>query len=385
MASEPAAIAAAPRAAWVDWLRLWAMAGVFVVHVGQVFNPWDEWHVTNAARSRVVGEVVLLLAPWIMPLFMLLAGVGAWHALARRTNAQYLRERVIRILVPLVLGTLVLVPPQVWAERRWRGQFDGSLPAFYPHFFDGLYPSGNFAWHHLWFLAHLFVYSVVALPLFRYWRGPSGRRQMAWLARLCGTRAGLLWLALPLLVERHLVWSLQGTASRDWSGQSMLLVAYLYGYVLAGEPGLARDVDAQWPRALLHAVLTAVALGTLAWLGLLPSRLPPPSAIGAFAFWTLYAVGAWAWVVAVVGAGRRFLHGDTPVLALARRDGYAWYLLHQTLIVVVAARVVTWDAGIPAKLAAIVALSLAGTLGGAALLSALGRARGARVPSHRPA
>ena len=361
-----------PRVAWIDWLRLLALAGVFVVHVSQVFNPWDAWHVTNAERSRVVGEAAVLFAPWVMPLLMLLAGVGAWHSLAHRTNAQYVRERAVRLLVPLVVGVLVLVPPQVWAERRWRGQFDGSLLAFYPHAFSGgLYPSGNLSWHHLWFLAHLFAYAVVTLPLFRYWRGARGREQMRRIARLCGGRAGLLWLALPLLVERHLAWVLQGREARDWSGQSMLLVTYVYGFVLAGEPALGRDVDAQWRRALVYAALSTLVLTTLCWFGIVPARLPPQSAPGALAFWTAYAVGAWAWVVALLGAGRRYLHAETRVLARARRDGYAWYLLHQTVIVVVAARVVTWHAGIPLKLATIAVVSLAATLGGAALLAHL--------------
>ncbi|HVZ78585.1 MAG TPA: hypothetical protein VG818_11445 [Gemmatimonadaceae bacterium] len=54
---------AGARLAYVDWLRLWAMCGVFVIHVCEVFNPWDEWHITNAARSNVLGEVVVLMAP----------------------------------------------------------------------------------------------------------------------------------------------------------------------------------------------------------------------------------------------------------------------------------------------------------------------------------
>jgi len=77
------------------------------------------------------------------------------------------------LLVPLCIGIVLLVPPQVYAERRLRGQFQGSFLAFFPHFFEGVYPHGNFSWHHLWFLGHLFLYSLLALPLFRYWQHPA--------------------------------------------------------------------------------------------------------------------------------------------------------------------------------------------------------------------
>jgi peptidoglycan/LPS O-acetylase OafA/YrhL len=358
--------------AWIDWLRVLALLGVFVIHVGEVFNPWDRWHVTNDVRSRVVGEAVVIMAPWIMPLFMLLTGTSAWYSLAHRTNGQYLRERVTRVLVPLLAGIVLLVPPQVWAERRWRGQFDGSLAAFYPHAFSGgIYPAGNLSWHHLWFLAHLFVYAIVTLPLFRFWQTDRGRAQLRRLARWCAHPAGLLWLAVPLVVERHLAWSLlahHGLFVSDWSDQTMLLVAYAYGFALAAEPGLGRDIDRQWPWALGYGAASVATLMWLAWIGVVPTRLPPTSVEGSLAFWTLYAVGAWACVIALLGLGRRFLRAETPLLAFGRRAGYGWYLLHQPVIVLVAAWVVTWSAGVAAKLFAITVASLVGTLAATTLL-----------------
>ena len=60
--------AAAPRLPWVDALRVHALLAVFVVHAASPFDPWDRWHVTDAARSPLLGEMILLFAPWLMPL-----------------------------------------------------------------------------------------------------------------------------------------------------------------------------------------------------------------------------------------------------------------------------------------------------------------------------
>jgi glucan biosynthesis protein C len=73
------------RRADVDWLRVMAMLIVFTIHVAEPFNPWDSWHIVSRARSKWLGEMVFFFAPWIMPLFMVLAGDGAWRALERRT------------------------------------------------------------------------------------------------------------------------------------------------------------------------------------------------------------------------------------------------------------------------------------------------------------
>ena len=370
---------AAARLVYVDWLRVLAVLGVFVIHVCSPFDPWDEWHIVNAERSRLAGEVIVLMAPWIMPLFMLLAGVSAWYSLQRRDNVAYLRERVTRVLLPLFVGTLLLVPPQVYLERRLHREFAGSLWAFYPHFFDGIYPRGNFSWHHLWFLAHLFLYSVLALPLFRYWQSDQGRAQLQWIARVFAGPAGLLWLALPLVLERHLLWWFfpeRHMLTSDWSNHAMLFVAYIYGFALAGEPGLGAAMDVQWPRALVTAGATTTLLLIGTWVGVLPARLPDPYALGYLAFWTVYAIGAWASMVAVLGAARRWLNCETRELRYGREIGYGWYLVHQPIIVAIAYVVVQWRASVPEKLAVLLFVSLAGTLAGAELLR--------RLPSARP-
>ena len=366
-----ATVAATARLVYVDWLRVLALVGVFVIHVCSVFDPWDEWHITNGERSRLLGEIIVLMAPWIMPLFMLLAGVTAWYSLVHRDNTTYLRERRQRLLMPLVIGVLVLVVPQVYLERRLRGQFTGSYWSFYPHFFDGIYPRGNFSWHHLWFLGHLFVYSLVALPLFRYWRSERGRPQLDRVAAICRSRAGLLWLALPLVVERHVlfwVFRERHMLTSDWSNVAILFVAYVYGYVLAAEPAVGEAIDAQWREAALVAITATVILVTGTWIGILPSHIPEPYAPGYLAFWTLYAVGAWASMVSVLGVARKLLNHETRVLRFGQRTGMAWYVLHQPVIVAVAYVAVQWNAGVPTTFVTILIASLIGTLAGTELL-----------------
>ena len=73
------------RLAHVDGLRILALEGVFLVHVGVVFNPYAPWHIQDAVRPAMIGQLVAFLAPWVMPLFMLLAGVSAWYSLRRRS------------------------------------------------------------------------------------------------------------------------------------------------------------------------------------------------------------------------------------------------------------------------------------------------------------
>lgn len=352
------------RLAWVDRLRLVVVAAVVLIHVCEVFNPWDEWHITAPARSRVLGEVVVLFAPWVMPLLMLLGGFGAHAALAHRGNGAYLRERARRLLLPLALGILVLVPPQVYLERRLRGQFDGGFIEFYPHFFDGIYPEGNFSWHHLWFLGHLFLYSVIALPLFRAWQRGRARMLFRGISRLCRAPHGILWLAVPLVAERMVLWGLfpeRLMLTSDWSNHALLFVAYIYGFLLGADPVLGAAIDAQWRAAASVALVTTAALMAGAWVGMIPGGLPGPYSLPYLGFWIVYAIGAWAWVVAVIGVARRWLAHDGADVEEGRRSAYMWYLVHQPVIVAVAYVVVTWRASVAAQFLVLLVASVAGT------------------------
>jgi len=47
-----------------------------------------------------------------MPLLFVLAGIATWYAFAHRPAGAYAREPTRRLLVPLLFGIVVIVPPQ---------------------------------------------------------------------------------------------------------------------------------------------------------------------------------------------------------------------------------------------------------------------------------
>lgn len=149
------------------------------------------YHACVRLLSAVARHPLVRAHPRV-PLVMPLAGVSAWYSLQHRDNRCFIRERTARVFLPLIVGTLLLVPPQVWLESRLHHEFEESFLSFYPTFFAGIYPEGNFSWHHLWFLAHLYGYSLLALPPFRYLPRDEGSRTPGIMARVSGGRGPAL-------------------------------------------------------------------------------------------------------------------------------------------------------------------------------------------------
>jgi len=310
----------------LDWLRVVAIAILHAFHVGMMFNTWD-WHLKNPEALPALEPAMGFLHQIRMPLLMVIAGVATAIALERRSIAGFAADRVKRLLVPLLFGVFVVVPPQIYIERLAHG-YAGSYLAFYPSVlrFEP-YPAGNLSWHHLWFVAYLFVYCVTALPAFAWLARATGRRALAWLER-AWSRGWLVALAVPLAVERlalgdhpetHALWNDPNT------------VAY-YGLLFAIGHLLGRSRTA-WDHLVARRRRYLIALAVLLAIMLPPNAYPAPfEQLGTTATVWCVILNAFAWT------RWYFLRPRAHVprwLDHAQRLSYPFYLLHQTVIVLV--------------------------------------------------
>jgi peptidoglycan/LPS O-acetylase OafA/YrhL len=350
----------------LDWLRVIGTILIFVFHSAQPFNPGFDWEIQNAERSPLIGWLVTAMRSWPMPFFMLLAGAGAWFALRRRSNRQYVGERFTRLFLPLFFGIFLLIIPQIYLVRVQRGQFQGSFLQFLPHSFEGgPYPVGNFSWGHLWFLAYLFVYALVTLPLFRFLQRDTGRRWISRLAAFCQRRGAIFFLAIPIIFGQvALGWRFPETHALigDWMWHWVLLFVFVFGYVLFSDERFQQAIDREWKLALVLAVASSVGTVVLRRLGLDLTRDQP-------LYWTHYVLsgivlrlGTWTWLILLLGLGSKFLRFKNEFLEYASPASYPIYVLHQTIIIIVAFYVVQWNSSILLKYLVIVLVSFAATM-----------------------
>jgi peptidoglycan/LPS O-acetylase OafA/YrhL len=320
---------------FLDWLRVIAILVLLFFHTGMLFVGWD-WHIRNAEVIQGLQLPMDLSHRLRMPLLFVIAGAGMWFALQRRSGAAFARERTLRLLVPVIVGMFFIVPPQVYIERLVDGDWHGGYLDFYAQRvlqFEP-YPAGNFSWHHLWFIVYLYVYALVLLPLLLWWRkARPALRPGAWMLTLAlplGVNEALL---KPLFPETHNLVS-------DWYVFIHYLLLTIYGFALASCSG-AWDWLAQFRRRALTIAL-AITIGGLGLIeGGVIARDTAADSLLANTF-------TWTWLMVFLGYGRHFLSFGNRLLSWARDASYPIYILHQTVIVVIAYFVVSqpWAAWI---------------------------------------
>jgi len=330
----------------IDWLRVLGMLMIFIFHCARFFNEGD-WHVKNNQLYKSVDVFVGVVSQWIMPLFFILSAVSSYYALNFRKAGQFIGERLRRLVIPFLFGTLiVLIPVQVYIERVSHLQYDGSFFEFYPHYFDGFYAfGGNFAWMglHLWYLEMLFIFSLITLPFFLYLRGKKRGNFISCTATFFNKPCAIFLLAVPIAFMELLVnMDPEGAGRRDFGGWSFMtyLVFFILGYLIASHIKFKQSIERQRTTALVVGI-TSTIFGYF----LLESGY---SSYG-FLFSFLRAVNSWAWLLAFLGFGSKYLTFNNSILKYGNAAVLPFYILHQTVIVAIGFYIAHWDASLIVK------------------------------------
>lgn len=356
----------------LDWLRIGAFGLLIFYHIGMFFAP-GEWLVKAPRMIEAVAWPMLAVQPWRMPLLFVVSGYASYALLAKTGDTiGFLRARSSRLLVPFAFAMLFIVPPQTWISFVERG-YQAEFLHFWTHEWfvfgtrDGTFlPSPE----HLWFIAYLWTYTML-LGGMTVFAPASWKATTARMVQTLAIRRRLLWLPLlPLLVirivllftvpERH-------GLLHDWVSDSLYIPAFLFGFALAGTPEL-------WPavrRCARPALLLAlVAYGILLIIEIwLPDGIAPRSHMIQALQRDASLVMAWSMILLLLGLADRWLNRDHPLRARLSEVVFPFYIVHQTIIVVVG----WWIRDSAISAAAMFAVLVAATLGGCWLFYELGR------------
>ena len=351
--------ASGARLPFLDWVRIGAFVVLVFYHVGMFYVTWD-WHIKSPHASTWPEPWMRLSSPWRMDLLFLVSGAATSCMLLRGgPTGALLVSRLRRLMLPLLLGVLVLVPPQSWLEVVHKLGYAGSYLDFmglYLRAHDGfcfrpqqclILPT----WNHLWFLPYLFAYTGLLWLALR-WRRSLLAHAAARLPALLSAWRLLWWPILFLLLTR---WVLRDrfppshALLGDWFAHSQHLPMFLLGAVLVRAAGMWMQMAMiRWQ---------ALCLALAAWALLVTGSAPSEG--GAVLRDLLVSVQQWCAIVAVLGFARLHLNHDSPTLRYLTDAVFPLYLLHQTVIVVSGHLLGPWQLAPVVEAAVLVMASLA--------------------------
>jgi glucans biosynthesis protein C len=335
----------------LDWLRFIAIVILLFFHTGMWFNHWG-WHVKNNELSYSFQYWMIWSHFFRMPLLLFISGAGTYMALGKRTVGEFRKERYSRLLVPLIFGMFIVVPPQIYYERisQYTGYWD-----FYKTVFNFIsYPKGSLSWHHLWFVLYLLIYSMITIPFLKFLRSDSSEKFKNSALKLFGSPAGLLIIPSTLILLTQIVlrpYFPEETHDllKDWAYFTFYFLFFVMGIICYSIPKLWEAIGAN-RKHLLMAMLVSIIPFYICYFHFRDLIMLPWTDDTVETIFDVIAIFvSWFTVITIIAYGQYYLNRPHPWLAKISEGLYPFYILHQTVIIAIGYYVCQWDWSIAAK------------------------------------
>ena len=363
----------------IDALRSLAFLLLIFYHIGMFYVSWD-WHVKSQYDARWLEPLMLIVNQWRMPLIFVISGLAVNFVLGDdgqgKKPAAFIGHRFKRLGLPLLTGLVLLIPPQAYYEALSNGATEAGYFTFLWRYFSFQpWPAGAFAgsdsfitWNHLWYLHYLLLYTLAILPiqwlLRRFHWARSARRQaqgqglwmilgpVAWLMPI-----GLFIFPLSPGIRHNLI--------DDWYAHAMFGSFFLFGFLIGTNRQWWSKLKAiRWP-------LLALSIASFALFRSGLTVFPEATTAAQYTAMTFITyLNRVSWILLILAWGYHYLNRPMKWLQYANRAVFFWYILHQTIIVVVGYELSKFQLGPVVEPALVIGATLLGCLGGFWLIDA---------------
>ncbi|MBK8944636.1 MAG: acyltransferase family protein [Ignavibacteriae bacterium] len=350
---------------YLDWLRVIAFYILIFYHVGMIFVPWD-FHIKNNPTLEWFETWMAFFNQWRLPLLFTISGMVIFYSMGKRTVAGIIAERSKRLLIPLIFGMLVIVPPQIYYERISDGIHFANYWEFWKTVFEFIpYPKGgSLSWHHLWYILYIFVYSVIALPLFLFLRSKKSNQLKEIVNVFFTKHPNIIYLlTIPLLTFYYSLAETFPTTHaliNDWYNHSVSFTFFIFGFCISTFSGLWNSIIVNRKKSLIISIIPILFLLIFVW--------GPTFEImneDTISFEILYGLLKWilipSWIFTLLGYGKFLLNKPSKVLTYANESVYPLYILHQTIMIIFGYYIINFNWNVYIKFGVIIFLTFGGS------------------------
>ncbi len=319
----------------LDWLRVLVFGVLIFYHIGMLYVANWDFHFKSHYLSQPLEGLMLAVNQWRMPLLWVISGISIRYVLQKMSAFKFVSARTLRLLLPMLFGILVVVPPQLYVEMSGKGELQMTYWQFYQLFFDldnpifdkyqpGVLPHIDV--NHLWYLRELWTFSLITLCLSPLLNSRFVQVGVDWLANKGGFAGLYLLPLLPLIAINVLI--------PDENRNEMGFTFLIYGYLIGWNESMWNQIKRYRRVFLTIAVVSYIAIlfaYFIVWLN------PVLKAMWWAEWLGLVAVfNCWSAVLALLGFAAVYLNKPSSKLKYLNDAVLPYYIVHQTFILVLA-------------------------------------------------
>lgn len=325
---------------FLDWLRVLAFAYLVFYHTGMMFVEWP-FHIESGHDSRFLKSIMMLTSNWRLDLLFLVSGVAISVMTVKMTLTGFLKQRLVKLFVPLFFACAVVVAPQPYFEALQKGFIEPGYWQFwsekYFHFtwLDGMlspWPTYN----HMWYVAYLFLYTILLIPVIAYINSKRGITHLAKFENWLNKGARILWAPYLIYIP---VYFYNGNNEvthniiKDNFGHFIFAYILIMGVLFVRMPSIWQAFEDNRYKSMILAFLS-YCLIMIKYNWDTPLDIIP---------WDLVEmIIKWSWIAMLIGFARRYLNFSNDFLQYGNGIVYPFYILHQTVLIIIGYYIIDW-------------------------------------------
>jgi glucans biosynthesis protein C len=311
---------------YIDNLRSFVILLLFPFHTSRMYTSLEINYVQG--NSNIGHDFfVRFTSTWFMYMLFLLAGISTVFSLRKRTLKQYYKERVSRLLVPLIFGVVLTSPIQTYYAELFHNGYTGSFLHQYIMFFtketDLTGYTGGFTPAHLWFLLVLFLITLLAYPFLKWMMNRKEEKNLSSEGKKRTTADLFKLISLGIVI-----WAVSGLQIGGRDIVSMFLYFLIGVFILSKEDMLFLLKEKSKP-----LILTALVVNlTSTWTTVAWEWGDTYSLLNLVCSAYRYLAG-WLMILALLGIGQVYLDFSTKATRYMASNSFNIYFVHQTIMV----------------------------------------------------
>ncbi len=302
---------------FIDNLRWICILTLIPFHSAMAWNTWESNYIWFG-ESKVVSSFVIFICSFYMPLLFVLAGMSMKYALKKRSNKQFLEERVKKLCIPLISGIMTVAAFMSYFAERYHNGYSKNFIQHYTIFFGKLGDftgyDGKFTPAHLWFILYLFLVSIILLVVIIFQQK---------LAPNFNCRKIKMWQIIFLVIFPILFSFILDFGGKS-IGESFALVALGY-YVFSEDEAIDKLEKYRFLFLLITFIACCLYVLLFVW----------KEEQGAFCCVVLHEISQWCGVLGLIGLAKHNMNWNNKITMYLSRYSFPIYIFHFGWIVLI--------------------------------------------------
>lgn len=292
---------------YIDNIRSFTVLLVLLYHSIYIFNSVGVYSNINVKGIPAMDMLLYFVYPWFMCLLFLLAGICARYSLQKRSEKNFIDERIRKLIVPSTLGVLLIGWISGYITDKYAHMFDGvSIPLIFKYFIYCLSGIGP-----LWFLHVLFLASIILILIRRIDKNDNIYRACASLNIVAVMFLFIVVWGSSFLLNMPII-----TVYRN----GIYITMFLFGYYIFSNNSIQVRLGENYIPLLITFILMGIAY---VWY-YFGTDYTSEECLTSF-FTNVYL---WVAILAIIGFGKVHLEFDNKLTQFLNKRSFGLYIVH---------------------------------------------------------